>query len=130
MSVADEVRAAAATLMAAWGEHRRDDYFACFTEDATFIFHSTPERLESRAAYEALWDRWEREDGFRVLASSASEIEIHPVGDDVGIYVHDVDTTLGLHTGEEQLAERETIVFARRPDGRWLAVHEHLSPRP
>ena len=26
--------------------------------------------------------------------------------------------------------ERETIVFAHQPDGRWLAIHEHLSPLP
>src|SRR5829696_796084 len=30
----------------------------------------------------------------------------------------------------EAVEERETIVFARQPDGTWLAVHEHLSPMP
>jgi ketosteroid isomerase-like protein len=34
-------------------------------------------------------------------------------------------------SGEEQtLPERETIVFRRAGGGRWLAVHEHLSPQP
>jgi ketosteroid isomerase-like protein len=28
------------------------------------------------------------------------------------------------------LHERETIVFHRQDDGRWLAVHEHLSAAP
>ena len=32
-----------------------------------------------------------------------------------------------MPAGEETLHERETIVFAREEDGRWLAVHEHLS---
>jgi hypothetical protein len=41
----------------------------------------------------------------------------------------------GAHHGEhragrEALRERETIVFHRAPSGRWLAVHEHLSPLP
>jgi ketosteroid isomerase-like protein len=31
---------------------------------------------------------------------------------------------------ETEQGERETIVFRREPDGRWLAVHEHLSPAP
>jgi ketosteroid isomerase-like protein len=26
--------------------------------------------------------------------------------------------------------ERETIVMAHGADGRWLGVHEHLSPQP
>jgi ketosteroid isomerase-like protein len=32
--------------------------------------------------------------------------------------------------GEHDLAERETIVFRRHADGRWLGVHEHLSSQP
>ena len=32
--------------------------------------------------------------------------------------------------GREVLRERETRVFARAEDGRWLGVHEHLSPAP
>jgi ketosteroid isomerase-like protein len=29
---------------------------------------------------------------------------------------------------EESLDERETIAFRREAGGRWMAVHEHLSP--
>ena len=46
-----EVRAAAERLVAAFGSGRLDDYFACFTDDASFLFHNTPERLESVHAY-------------------------------------------------------------------------------
>ena len=61
-----QVRAAAERLVAAFGSGRLDDYFACFADDATFVFYTTPQRLESVDAYRQLWDRWVRDDGFRV----------------------------------------------------------------
>jgi ketosteroid isomerase-like protein len=121
------VAAAAERLVEAFGAGRVDEYFACFAPDATFIFYTTPERLESRDAYRSLWRRWEAEDGFRVVSCASSHPQITPVGEEVAVFVHDVATRVATHTGEESLAERETIVFARR-DGAWLAVHEHLSP--
>ena len=122
-----DVSAAAARLVAAFGEGRVGDYFACFAPNATFVFYTTPERLESRAAYRELWSRWESEDGFRVLDCRSSNALITPLAEDVAVLVHDVETLVATNAGEERLAERETIVFARR-DGDWLAVHEHLSP--
>ena len=47
----------------------------------------------------------------------------------VGIFTHTVRTTLAEGEGSVVTGERETIVFALR-DGRWLGVHEHLSPDP
>jgi ketosteroid isomerase-like protein len=47
---------------------------------------------------------------------------------DAAVIVHDVVTDVETRAGAETLRERETIVFARQGDGRWLAVHEHLSP--
>jgi ketosteroid isomerase-like protein len=122
-----DVAASVARLVAAFGEGRVGDYFACFAPDATFVFYTTPERLESRAAYRELWSRWESEDGFRVLECRSSNALITPLAEDVAVLVHDVETLVATNAGEERLAERETIVFARR-DGDWLAVHEHLSP--
>jgi uncharacterized protein (TIGR02246 family) len=124
-----EVRAAAERLVAAFGSGRLDDYFACFADDATFVFYTTPERLESVAAYRQLWDRWVREDDFRVTGctSSAGRVQMHG---DAAVFVHDVETDVVTRAGAETLHERETIVFARQGDGRWLAVHEHLSPAP
>lgn len=46
---------------------------------------------------------------------------------DAAVFTHDVRTRVRMPAGEETLHERETIVFAREEDGRWLAVHEHLS---
>lgn len=48
---------------------------------------------------------------------------------EVAVVTHDVDTRVRTNEGEEDLTERETIVLARQTDGRWLGVHEHLSPR-
>ena len=127
--MSDSVAAAAKRLVAAFAEGRVDDYFRCFAPDASFVFYTTPQRLESRAAYEDLWRRWEAEDGFRVVSCESSNPLVTPLGADVAVFVHDVATRVATTAGEDSLSERETIVFARR-DGRWLAVHEHLSPAP
>jgi ketosteroid isomerase-like protein len=127
---ADEtaVRRAAEELVAAFGAHDTAGYFARFAPEATYVFHTTPDRLPDRASYERLWEQWEREDGFRVhgCSSSAADVRLHG---GVGIFVHDVATDLELGGARSIVRERETIVFERRGAG-WLAVHEHLSPRP
>ena len=123
----EEVAAAAAAIVAAFGRHDARGYFARFAPDATFVFHTAPRRLESRADYEAEWARWEREDGFRVRACSSTDQRVQLLGD-VAVFTHSVRTDLTTHEGDATLFERETIVFHRR-DGRWIAVHEHLSPR-
>ena len=124
-----QVRAAAERLVAAFGSGRLDDYFACFADDATFVFYTTPQRLESVDAYRQLWDGWVREDGFRVTGCVSSAVRVQVLGD-AAVMVHDVVTDVETRAGAESLRERETIVFARQGDGRWLAVHEHLSPAP
>ena len=124
-----EVRGAAERLVAAFGSGRLDEYFACFTDDASFLFHNTPERLESVHAYRRLWDRWMQEDDFRVTGCTSSAVRVQVLGD-AAIFLHDVLTDVMTSTGAETLHERETIVFSRQSDGRWLAVHEHLSPAP
>ena len=50
--------------------------------------------------------------------------------ENVAVFTHQVHTTVNTGQDEESLDERETIVFRREDDGRWLAVHEHLSPTP
>jgi uncharacterized protein (TIGR02246 family) len=124
-----EVRAAAERLVAAFGSGRLEEYFACFADDASFVFHNTSERLNSVGAYRQLWDRWVREDGFRVNGCTSSAVRVQVLGD-AAVWIHDVVTDVETSAGAETLHERETIVFARQGDGRWLAVHEHLSPAP
>jgi ketosteroid isomerase-like protein len=125
-----EVLAAAAALVDAFARHDTEAYFDCFAEEATFTFYTAPVPLRSRAAYEQLWATWEREDGFRVLSCTSSDPFVQVIGGagDAAVFTHRVSTEVRTHTGTETVAERETIVFTRISDGRWVGVHEHLSP--
>ncbi|MGH3638745.1 MAG: YybH family protein [Mycobacterium sp.] len=115
---------AAAELVAAFGSHDTRRYFDAFAPEATFLFHAEPALVPNRAAYEAMWADWER-DGFRVLSCRSLEPRVDLVTDDVAVFTHGVRTRLaGV---EDEQRERETIVFRRDPEGRWLGIHEHLS---
>jgi len=120
---------AAAALVAAYGSHDVERYFSRFAPEATFVFHTTPHMLGSRAAYEKEWQSWEA-DGFHVLGCRSLEGHVHMLTDDIAIFAHRVRTRVRDNAGEHDLAERETIVFRHEPDGRWVGVHEHLSPDP
>ncbi len=127
--VVGEVLAAADHLVGRFGSHDTAAYFACFAEDATFVFHNHPARLGSRAEWEALWHQWETEDGFRVAGCRSSDQAVQVVGPDLAVFTHSVETDVVLGGDASRSQERETIVFQRRPGG-WIAVHEHLSPAP
>ena len=123
-----EVAAAADRVVQAFGRHDVESYFACFAEDASFVFYSSPEVFPSRAAFEQEWKRLEREDGYRVVSCDASGRRVQVVTGDVGLVSHHLSTRLVTNGQEEVLRERETIVFRKGPDGEWRIVHEHLSP--
>ena len=128
MSAKEEVREAAGRLIDAFARHDAAAYFASFAPDATFIFHNVDHVLESRHDYEELWSQWEAE-GFHVLTCTSIGGSVRMRGDDVGVFVHQVRTTLADAEGSLDTGERETIVF-QRIDGTWLGVHEHLSVDP
>ncbi len=119
-----QVSQAAAELVAAFASNDTQRYFACFSEDASFVFHTLPQPLFSRQQYQTLWQQWQA-DGFKVLDCQSSNASITLQGE-LAIFIHDVDTRISLNGEEQQLAERETILF-RRHDCHWLACHEHLS---
>jgi ketosteroid isomerase-like protein len=48
---------------------------------------------------------------------------------DAAVFTHTVVTEISTKQGPTTMRERETIVF-RRDGGKWIAVHEHLSPLP
>ena len=122
-----EVAAAADALVASFAAHDRAAYFASFTPEATFVFHTSTQRLASRADYEREWASWEA-DGFHVDACESIDRRIDLITLEVAVMTHRVRTRIaGV---EETQHERETIVFRRTPEGRWVAVHEHLSPDP
>lgn len=124
-----QVLRAAQRLVAAFAANDTEAYFAAFSEDATFVFHTTPAILESRAAYRALWDSWQRE-GFRVLGCESREPRVSLQGE-VAIFMHEVATRVRVGGEVVDSLERETILFRRtQPDGHWLACHEHLSALP
>jgi ketosteroid isomerase-like protein len=124
-----EIEDAAERLVAAFGEGRLDDYFACFHPGCSFFFYTTGRRLESVADYRNEWSHWVAEFGLEILGCRTSDTRIQVWGD-IGVLTHSVETRQRTGGEEGTVHERETIVFARRPDGRWLGVHEHLSPAP
>ncbi|SDC43373.1 conserved hypothetical protein [Geodermatophilus telluris] len=124
-----EVLQAAGALVAAFGADDVDRYLACFREDATFLFHGTDRLLPSREEYRREWAAWVRDDDFHVLGCRTSGTRVQVLGD-TAVLTHEVQTTVSTRAGREELRERETIVFQREAPGRWLAVHEHLSPAP
>jgi uncharacterized protein (TIGR02246 family) len=128
MSAETEIRAASEALVEAFGRGDLDAYFGSFADDATFLFHTTDRRLTSTEDYRREWAQWVAEDGFAVL-DCLSEDRLVQVFGDAAVFTHRVRTTVSTNEGESVLRERETIVFAKR-DGRWVAVHEHLSPDP
>ena len=128
MTAAEEVQAAADALVAAFARSDAETYFACFAEDATFVFHTEPRRLESRQEYQQLWGRWVAEDDFRVVSCASSGPRVQVLGD-AAVFTHDVATVVATAAGEAASNERETIVFVRTEQG-WRAAHEHLSAAP
>lgn len=129
----EAVLAAASGIVDAFAATDGDRYFATFAPDATFVFHTEPERLPDRAAYERLWAGWVA-GGWRVVscASSDPHVQSFPGG---AVFTHSVETTVETGEGTESSRERETIVF--RVEGatdaaapRLVAVHEHLSAMP
>ena len=128
---ADQIQAvieASKAIVSAFGRDDPDAYFKLFAPDATFIFHTTQRRLEDRRAYELEWATWRRNLGFRVRSCTSSNQRVQLFGE-AAILSHDVRTEITTNEGDAPLMERETIVFHRR-GGRWIAVHEHLSPKP
>ena len=123
----EQVLRAAAHLVERFAAHDVAGYFASFAPEASFIFYTTAEVLPSRAAYEALWRRWERDNGFRVLACQSFEPNVHLIGD-VAIFTHRVETREIFDADTRDVVERETVLFHRQPGGDWLVVHQHLSP--
>lgn len=116
------------SLVAAFRASDASAYFAHFAPDATFLFHDTPARIESRAAYERMWAEWERDAGFRVVECESTDGRVQEYGD-LAVFSHDVRTVRLVDGAEDEVLERETIVLHRRGDS-WTCVHEHLSGAP
>ncbi len=129
MSIEQEVKAAAASVVAAFGSHNSEEYFASFAPSATFLFHNAPALLGSRSEYEKEWRAWEV-DGFKVLGCQSSNGRVDVLNSETAVFTHTVRTQLADGEGGTiETGERETIVFSLIA-GQWLGVHEHLSVDP
>ena len=127
MTATQSVLDAAAQIVDDFGHHRTAEYFSGFSSDATFMFYTHTERLNSRAEYEELWTKWETEDGFKVHACRSSHQKVQLIGNDAAVFTHLVSSDIEFGGEVSTVEERETIVFANLGD-HWVAVHEHLSP--
>lgn len=126
-SAEQHILLAADALIEAFGRHDRDAYFAAFSNEASFIFHHVHQSLLSREAYEDLWHRWECDAGFSVLACESRNRTVRMLDTRAALFTHTVSTSIRANGSTQTIVERETIVFVLQA-GRWLAIHEHLSP--
>lgn len=122
-----QVADAAERLVAAFAATDTDSYFAAFSPDASFVFHTEDHRFGDRAAYEAVWQEW-LASGWRVEECRSTHQLIQCFGE-TAVFSHDVRTVTSVGDTRTLTQERETIVFALI-GGEVLAVHEHLSPAP
>jgi ketosteroid isomerase-like protein len=124
----DQVLTATDHLIGAFAANDTAAYFACFSPDATFVFHPEASRLDDRAAYESTWASW-LDAGWRVVSCISSDRKVQLLGD-TAVLTHTTDTVTSVDGRESpSLRERESIVFVLDGD-RVVAVHEHLSPMP
>jgi ketosteroid isomerase-like protein len=124
-----EVLIAADQLVAAFAHTDAHGYFACFADDATFIFHSEIRTRITKRQYAEDWAAWV-ENGWRVDGCESTDRKVQIIAADGALFTHTVRTSTsspGAPGGET--LERETIVFERR-NGQLVAVHEHLSLAP
>ncbi len=128
MSKDAQVKSAAAVIVDHFGSGRVAQYFECFAPDADFIFYTHTERIVSRIAYVELWKTWENEMGFKVLGCASTNQNVRLIDENNAIFTHDVASEIQTNDGTDTVLERETIVFTFKDD-KWVAVHEHLSPR-
>ncbi len=122
------VLAAADRLIAAFAATDTAGYFACFSPNANFVFHSEPGRLDDRATYERLWSSWLR-DGWRVESCASTERAVVQLGG-AAVFTHCVHTVTSLDGVITATDERESIVFVQDGHGTLIAIHEHLSAAP
>lgn len=123
-----EVLAAADAIIEAFAATDTDAYFAGFAEDASFIFHPEPARLDSRAEYEALWAGWIAS-GWRVTACGSTDRLVQPFPGGA-VFSHTVATSIDSADGPDSYIERESIIFRIAETGGLIAIHEHLSTVP
>jgi ketosteroid isomerase-like protein len=125
--VEKEVLAAHARLVSAFREGR--DKFGSFADEATIV--DGGRWFGSLAEYRSAWEAWTEKMGHLPVPESVETrvMSLQMLGD-TAVLVHSIESRERTDAGEEMEREIESIVFGRQPDGRWLIVHQHLSPQP
>jgi ketosteroid isomerase-like protein len=114
-------------LVSAFREGR--DKFGSFADEATIV--DGGRWFGSLAEYRAAWDAWTESMGHLPVPASVETrvLSLRMLGD-TAVLIHSIESRERIDAGEVTEGEIETIVFGRQPDGRWLIVHQHLSPQP
>jgi ketosteroid isomerase-like protein len=116
-------------LVNAFREGRWEDKFACFADEATVVDSSN--WFSSLEEYRAAWNEWAAsQDTLPVPLSVDTRVMKLQMLDGAAVLTHSIESRERTDTGEETVHEVETIVFGKQSDGRWLIVHQHLSPQP
>jgi ketosteroid isomerase-like protein len=116
-------------LVTAFREGRWDDKFASFAEEATVV--DGGRWFGSLDEYRTAWNRWvAKQDALPVPLSVETSVMKLQMLDQAAVLTHSIESRERTDAGEETVHEVETIVFGKQPDGRWLIVHQHLSPQP
>ena len=122
-----EVLEAYERLVSAFREGR--DKFGSFADEATIV--DGGRWFGSLAEYRGAWDAWTEKMGhLPVPASVETRVMSLQMLGDTAVLVHSIESQERTDAREETEREIETIVFGRQPGGRWLIVHQHLSPQP
>lgn len=119
-----EVLQAHEQLVSAFREGR--DKFPSFAREATIV--DGGRWFGSLAEYRGAWDAWVAEHGPLVPDSVETSVLDLRVFGDTALLIQSIESRARTEAGEETEHEIETIVFGREPDGRWLVIHQHLSP--
>jgi len=126
-SPADEVRQAAATLVAAFNDLDWSGFADSWDEDATAFLplRGQPHRVEGRSAIVAAFkqvfgDLPARMSGPPYLSIQPREVEVQVQGE---------SAVVTFHLGDSPPFSRRTLVFARW-SGRWRITHLHGSDPP
>jgi ketosteroid isomerase-like protein len=126
--VESEVLEAYERLVASFREGRWQDKFASFAEEATVV--DGGRWFESLDEYRSAWNEWAAQhDVVSVPLSDDTRIMKLQMLGQAAVLTHSMEGRERTDAGEETVHEVETIVFGKQPDGRWLIVHQHLSPQ-
>jgi len=116
-------------LVSAFREGRWDEKFLSFADDATVV--DGGRWFGSLEEYRSAWNEWAaQQDTLPVPLSVDTRILRLQMLGQSAVLTHAIDSRERTDDGgEETVSEVETIVLAEQSDGRWLIVHQHLSPR-